>query len=163
MIPGTVLNISDPIPGNEKMNENFIVRDYVNGDFTEILALWQSLGLGNACRGDNEDVIEDSIRIGGKMLVLEDKLRGIICGTSWMTFDRRRIHLHHFGIRSDYQGKGLARLLLKHSLVFVKEKGFQVKLEVHRTNFRGINLYKSVGFEYLGDYDVYIIRDISVI
>lgn len=80
-----------------------------------------------------------------------------------MTFDGRRIHLHHFGILPDYQGKGLANLLVESSLKFVKEKGYQVKLEVHESNLKAINLYKKAGFEYLGDYDVYIIRDISKI
>jgi len=41
-----------------------------------------------------------------------------------------------------------------------RNKGLQVKLEVHRTNRKAINLYKSEGFQYLGDFDVYIIRDI---
>ncbi|MDI3526842.1 MAG: hypothetical protein PWR03_1025, partial [Tenuifilum sp.] len=45
------------------------------------------------------------------------------------------------------------------SLKYVKEKGYQVKLEVHKNNTRAINLYKQFGFQYLGDYDVYIIRD----
>ena len=44
---------------------------------------------------------------------------------------------------------------------FIREKGFQVKLEVHVTNLKAINLYKKYGFEYLGDYKVYIIRDIN--
>lgn len=80
-----------------------------------------------------------------------------------MTFDGSRIHLHHFHIHKDFQGKGLARLLLKKSLEFVREKGYEVKLEVQRTNFRGIGLYKKAGFDYLGDFDVYIIRVLAVI
>jgi ribosomal protein S18 acetylase RimI-like enzyme len=51
-------------------------------------------------------------------------------------------------------------MLLDESLKFVKKKGFQVKLEVQKTNTKAINLYKKAGFEYLGDYDVYIIRNL---
>ncbi len=54
-------------------------------------------------------------------------------------------------------------MLLKESLKFVKEKGYQVKLEVHRSNRTAIELYKKAGFGYLGDYDIYIIRDIQSI
>ena len=54
-------------------------------------------------------------------------------------------------------------MLLRESLRFVKEKGYQVKLEVHRTNKKAVQLYKKAGFEYLGDYDIYIIRDIQSI
>jgi ribosomal protein S18 acetylase RimI-like enzyme len=59
------------------------------------------------------------------------------------------------------QGKGLSKILLKESLGFVKNNGSQVKLEVHSTNLKAINLYKKFGFKHLGEYNVYIIRDIS--
>lgn len=143
------------------VNKNIIVRDYHEGDFEQVSDLWNKTGMGNPLREDDEKTILDTIRIGGKLLILEDNNTGKICGTSWMTFDGRRIHLHHFGIVPAYQGNKLAHLLLDESLKFVKHKGSQVKLEVHNTNARAINLYKKHGFEYLGDYDVYIIRDIS--
>lgn len=78
-----------------------------------------------------------------------------------MTFDGRRIHLHHFGILPEFQGNGLSKILIKKSFDFVKKKGYQVKLEVHKTNKRAINLYKKSGFQSLGDYEIYIIRDIT--
>jgi ribosomal protein S18 acetylase RimI-like enzyme len=59
------------------------------------------------------------------------------------------------------QGKGLSKILLKESLQFVKSNGAQVKLEVHSTNIKAINLYKKFGFKHLGEYNVYIIRDVS--
>jgi ribosomal protein S18 acetylase RimI-like enzyme len=37
----------------------------------------------------------------------------------------------------------------------------QVKLEVHSTNYKAINLYKKFGFTHLGEYKVFITRDIS--
>ena len=100
--------------------------------------------------------------MGGKMLVAVNADDRVI-GTSWMTFDGRRIHLHHFGVHPDYQRKGIGKLLVKESLQFVKQKGYQVKLEVHQSNIAAINLYKQFGFTFLGDYDVYIIRDLSSI
>lgn len=119
--------------------------------------------MGIPQRGDDAGMIMDSISVGGTMLILEEKRSGKVCGTSWMTFDGRRVHLHHFGILPDYQGKGLANILLEESLKFVKAMGYQVKLEVHNSNIKAINLYKKFGFEYLGDYEVYIIRDITKI
>lgn len=143
------------------MFNNFIIRDYHKGDFDSIIDLWQRTGLGDAKRGDDENTIEGSISIGGKMLILEEKNTAKICGTSWMTFDGRRIHMHHFGIHPDFQGKRLSGMLLKQSLLFAKEKGYQIKLEVHRNNHKAAELYKKAGFNYLGDYDVYIIRKIQ--
>ncbi len=140
------------------------VRHYSRGDFNGITGLWTATGLSRPERGDDEAAIERSIALGGAMLVMCDGNNGgNIIGTSWMTFDGRRIHLHHFGITPSYQGRGLSQLLLKESLTLVKEKGYQVKLEVHRTNKAAVQLYKKAGFEYLGDYDIYIIRDVQSI
>jgi ribosomal protein S18 acetylase RimI-like enzyme len=139
-----------------------IIREYHKGDFNGIMNLWMATGLSRPERGDDEATVERSIEMGGRMLVMctEDPAQKII-GTSWMTFDGRRLHLHHFGIDPAFQGQGLAKGLLRESLRFVKEKGYQVKLEVHRSNNVAVELYRKAGFEFLGDYDVYIIRDIQ--
>lgn len=140
------------------------IREYRRGDFHGIMEVWSATGLSRPERGDDEATVERSIAIGGAMLVMYDEDDGErITGTSWLTFDGRRLHLHHFGIAPEHQDKGLSADLLRESLRIVKDKGYQVKLEVHRTNEVAVRLYKKSGFEYLGDYDVYIIRDIQSI
>jgi|WetSurMetagenome_2_1015567.scaffolds.fasta_scaffold00001_507 [ribosomal protein S18]-alanine N-acetyltransferase len=146
-----------------KFNDKFTIRNYQSGDYPGIMHLWKLTDLGKPERGDDERTIEGSISLGGCLLVMVENETGLICGTSWMTFDGRRIHLHHFGILPEYQGKSLSRPLLKASLDFVRKKGYQVKLEVHKNNYKAINIYKNAGFKYLGDYDVYIIRDLNSI
>jgi len=143
------------------VENKFLIREYRDGDFDGITRFWDLTGMGTPERGDNKEIIENTIKIGGTLLVLEEISTGTISGTSWMTFDGRRILLHHFGILPEFQGNGLSKILLKESLLFVKSKGFQVKLEVHSTNFKAINLYKKFGFRHLGEYNVFIIRDIS--
>jgi ribosomal-protein-alanine N-acetyltransferase len=143
------------------ISNRFHIRTYRKGDFAAVSEIWDATGLSNPARGDDEKIIEGSLQSGGTMLILEETGTRKICGTSWMTFDGRRIHLHHFGILPEWQGRGLADLLMKESMLFVKEKGYQVKLEVHETNIKAINLYKKYGFKYLGDYRVFIIRDIN--
>jgi [ribosomal protein S18]-alanine N-acetyltransferase len=140
---------------------NFIIREYRTGDFEGISHLWKITNMASQKRGDDEKTIEDTIRLGGSLKILEEKNTGRISGTSWMTFDGRRIHLHHFGILPEFQGHGLSKILIRESLNFVKAKGYQVKLEVHKSNNPAVNLYKKSGFQSLGDYEVYIIRDIS--
>jgi ribosomal protein S18 acetylase RimI-like enzyme len=144
-----------------EIHDKFTFRAYRKGDFPRVVELWEMTDMGSPERGDNETTIEESIRIGGTLIVMEEKKTGKICGTSWMTYDGRRIHLHHFGIIPGCQGKGLSKFLLKESLRFVRERGVQVKLEVHTTNNRAINLYEKYGFKHLGNYSVYIIRDIT--
>jgi ribosomal protein S18 acetylase RimI-like enzyme len=146
----------------EAMDE-ITVRHYQRGDFPSIMEIWTATELSRPERGDDEAAVERSLGIGGVMLVMCEGPEQEIIGTSWMTYDGRRLHLHHFGITPRRQGRGLSHLLLKETLKVVKEKKCQVKLEVHRSNEKAIKLYMQAGFEYLGDYDVYIMRDVQSI
>lgn len=141
----------------------FSIRDFCQGDFPQVNDLWVQTGMGGVHRGDTLEVIERTIACGGKFLVMLEPVSKKIIGTSWMTNDHRRVYLHHFGILPEYQGQGLSKPLLLESLKFTKETGLQVKLEVHRDNIKAGNLYKNHGFKYLGDYDVYIVRDLDKI
>jgi ribosomal protein S18 acetylase RimI-like enzyme len=145
------------------MNPDFFIREYVDSDYAEMIRLWESLNLGGIQRGDDQLVIRRTIQMGGQLLLMIEKTSDSIVGTSWLTVDGRRTYLHHFGIQTDYQGQGLAKILLDASLKLAKTFGMQIKLEVHKENSKALGLYKSVGFTYLGDYQVYIIRDISMI
>ncbi len=140
-----------------------IIRDYQRQDFNELQQLWQNLGMGGLERGDTPEIIEQCNRMGGRLLILEDPVTGDIAGSSWLTFDGRRVFLHHFGVKRSYQGKGYGNLLADVSLGFVKEKGYQVKLEVHEENRAARALYEKFGFSSLSGYDVYIIRKVNEI
>jgi len=146
---------------NTTLNNDLLIRDYQDGDYPEIANLWQVTDMDNPVRGDNRETIERTLKLGGKLLVLESVSGKKIIGTSWMTYDGRRIMLHHFGILPEYQGKGLSKLLLKESFKFCKEVGAQVKLEAHAQNIKAVSLYTKFGFKHLAGYNVYIIRDIS--
>ena len=146
---------------NIDLPKDLIIRDYQPEDYDELISFWYLTDMGNPERGDSRDTISRTLQLGGKLLILESKSSRQICGSSWMTYDGRRILLHHFGILPECQGKGLSKILLKESLQFIKSNGSQVKLEVHSTNFKAINLYKKFGFKHLVEYNVYIIRDTS--
>lgn len=133
------------------------VREYKSEDYQSIANLWEETGLSNPQRGDNKEMIEKTLKVGGKLFVLENERQQII-GTSWITNDGRRLYLHHFGIKPEFQGQGLSKVLLDESLKFAVDTGLQIKLEVHKNNEVALNLYLRYGFKYLGDYGVYIIR-----
>ena len=141
---------------------NLQIRNYKPEDYIEVEQLWNDTEMGGAERGDDNEIIEETILLGGKLFILEDIATGKIIGTSWLTQDGRRIYLHHFGIRPEHQGKGYSKILLKESLNFARNTGKQIKLEVHKNNITAVELYRKGGFKYLGDYDVYIIRDIVI-
>ena len=143
--------------------DNYILRDYTSQDFVKLSVLWEETNMGNTRRGDNDEIITHSIKLGGKLIVLENPETKELFGSSWITFDGRRLHLHHISVKPSYQNKGFGKLLTKESLKFAKEKGYQIKLEVHQTNTKAIKIYKNLGFEFLGDYDVYIVRNLDSI
>ncbi len=137
---------------------NVSFEDYAKADYQELIRLWEDIHLGGATRGDTHEIISDSIRIGGKLIVVKE-ISGRIIGSSWITTDKRRNYIHHFGIREEYRGTGLAQKLLEISLEFSRRSGLQIKLEVHRDNIKAVRLYERYKFKYLGDYLVYIIRN----
>lgn len=138
---------------------NYSITPYQPDDFDALAALWLSTGLGDVARGDNQQTIADTLALGGVLYVMKTEPGNELIGTSWITNDGRRLYLHHFGIKPDYQKQGLSKPLLKKSLEFAKQMNRQIKLEVHRDNLRALNLYHKAGFYYLGDYLVYIIRN----
>lgn len=145
------------------MSERYEHRDYrvrlfETTDYDEILQLWDFTGLGGAHRGDNLEIIQNTIEAGGVFFVLEHIPTKSLIGTAWITNDRRRLYLHHFGIHPNYQGKGLSHLLAQACIDFGKNTGLQMKLEVHKDNLTAKNLYAQYGFKLLGDYEVHIIR-----
>ncbi|MEN8154483.1 MAG: GNAT family N-acetyltransferase [Acidobacteriota bacterium] len=146
------------------MDKNkFKIRDYKSDDYDQIIELWKKTGLGGVERGDDSAVIELSLELGGKLFVMESSSDKKVIGTSWITFDGRRLHLHHFGIDPQFQGNGYSKALLRESLAFAKKKNVQIKLEVHKDNEKAINLYGDFGFKYLGNYVIFIIRDLTEI
>lgn len=145
------------------MLPDFFIRGFIDSDYPEMIRLWESLGLGGTHRGDDLLVINRTIKMGGQLLLMVEKESASIVGSSWLTVDGRRTYLHHFGIKEGLQGKGLAKMLLTESLKLAKTFGMQVKLEVHKDNFKALDLYTKARFSYLGDYQTFIIRDISSI
>lgn len=135
-----------------------VFRDYRTGDFDQLFRLWEELEMGGKERGDTHDVIIRSLDHGGKLIVLEDASTGNIIGSSWLTFDGRRIFLHHFGISKAFQKQGWGTKLAMESLKFIREKDCPVKLEVHKDNLPAKRLYAKVGFSAFSDYDIYMIR-----
>lgn len=136
-----------------------LIRDYRAGDFPAVSLIWELTGMSTPGRADTEQSILDTLRLGGRFRIMEDE-DGRVIGTSWLSIDGRRTYLHHFGIHPDFQGRGLGDTLADDSLACAREIGLQIKLEVHHDNTVAKSLYRKHGFAYLGDYDVYIIRDI---
>jgi ribosomal protein S18 acetylase RimI-like enzyme len=134
-----------------------IVRDYRPGDYPSIEALWKETGIYRSERGDGPETIQSCNALGGKFLILEDETNNKIIGTSWLTWDGRRVHLQYLAVLPSRQGIAYGRKLAEESMAFTRNKGASVKLEVHRNNIPAIELYRSMGFKILEGYDVYLV------
>ena len=120
--------------------------------------LWEKTGVFRPERGDSSQTILRCNKLGGKFLVMEDEVERMITGTSWLTWDGRRVHLQYFSIHPSLQGKGFGRKLALESMSFALEKKAPVKLEVHRSNIHAVQLYRSMGFKILEGYEVYMVH-----
>ena len=146
--------------GPEKIVPGVNFRDYETADYAAVIDLWEKTGLGGTLRGDDREAIERTLHLGGKLLVAVLP-GGRLIGSSWMTYDGRRIHLHHIAVLPEWQRRGIGRKLTELSIGFARKTGTQIKLEVHQSNKGAVKIYRELGFRYLGDYDVYIMRDFS--
>ncbi len=84
-----------------------------------MLELWKDTGLAQPERKDDAASIKRCNDMGGRLLVMEEPGTGRIIGSSWMTWDGRRIYLHHFGIHPDWQNRGLGTKLAVASLDWI--------------------------------------------
>ena len=143
----------------EKIKYNFV--DFTNSDFEELMTFWEDTGVGGKHRGDNADVISDSVKNGGRLILMKLEKTNEIIGSAWVTTDKRRTYLHYFAISEEFRGIGLANVLMDRVMAHAKYLGLQFRLEVHEDNIPALKLYNKYGFEYLGDYNIYINRSIK--
>lgn len=133
------------------------IRHYQESDFPNLNKLWLDSGVGSPARNDTAEAIQECLRIGGALFLLENENQ--IVGSAWITYDGRRFYLHHMAVSPKFQNKGLGKMLMDKVIDFAKEKKIQMKLEVNRHNARAIHLYEKYGFCNLREYDTYIVRD----
>ncbi len=86
-----------------------------------------------------EDIITDLCSYGDGFVYVDDNK---IVGTSLLIIDEKIIC--SICVHPDYQRKGIASMLIKHSIKHMKSP---VYLYVRTTNTPAINLYKKLGFK----------------
>jgi len=126
--------------------------------FAAVERIWAQTGVGNPARGDTLASVEETLRHGGRLLTVRSP-KDEVLAVCWLTDDGRRLYLHHMAVAPAEQGKGYARLLMDRAVSLARERGRQVKLEVHRDNARARRLYEEYGFAPLSGYDTFILRN----
>ncbi len=139
--------------------KNYLIRDFKKEDYQSVIKIWEETKISSPQRGDNQDLILKTIQNGARLIILQRESDKKMIGTCWITHDNRRAYIHHLAILKDFQNIGLGKKLFKEAINISKEMGLQPKLEVHQTNQKAINIYKSFGLKDLGGYLVMIKRD----
>lgn len=134
-------------------------RSFRTEDFESLQRLWEITEVGGAHRGDDLPVIERTLILGGQFFIAEHAVSGQVVGTCWLTYDGRRLYLHHLAIHPSYQRRGLGRYLTEKAIRHAQEMNVQIKLEVPSDNPRAIGLYRSCGFHPVDNYEILIRRD----
>ncbi|MGM0551510.1 MAG: GNAT family N-acetyltransferase [Bacteroidota bacterium] len=140
------------------MSKTYAIREFETKDYGALMYVWEETGIGSKARGDDLGIIEQTLRLGGKLWVAELPDSDKVVGTAWLTYDGRRLHLHHIGVLPEYRRRGIGSDLTKKAISYAKKQQMQIKLEVHASNKDAIAIYERLGFNRLGDYDIYIIR-----
>lgn len=136
------------------------VREYVNQDAESIFILWNHLAMNDEERRDSPEVIRQTLtRCEGKLYLAEEIKTKRIIGTAWITCDGRRMHLHHYGVHADFRNKGIGTQLLNTCVEYSKTSGYQLRLEVHKSNLIAKRIYHKFGFKLYHDYDIFVLRE----
>lgn len=135
-----------------------VLRPYASGDYTAIAALWKKMQMDHIARKDTEEVVERTLSLGGKLILLEVP-DGRIIGTAWATTDGRRTSIWYFCVDNDYQGNGYGQRVFEAILKEAESIGLPIKLEADRNNTAAIALFKEFGFNCLGEnYDIWMYK-----
>ena len=130
----------------------FTLRMFTPQDYGKVATLWQVTGIARPERRDSPDAIARTLDNGGFLLVLEDPGKKRLLASAWVTQDGRRAYLHHLSVHPDHQRRGLGRWILGEALKRIAAMGLDTKIEVRRDH-PAMNLYRTLGFEKLGNYE----------
>lgn len=110
-----------------------VLREYRPEDFPQVEKLWKETGVFRPERGDGPETILSCNEQGGKFLILEDETKQRIIGTSWLSWDGRRIHMQYFAVSPSMQGRGYGRRLARASMDFALSKKLPLNLKYTAT------------------------------
>lgn len=118
--------------------------------YQQIVPIWLTTGVGNPVRGDNYQVITNTLLFKGKFITAWDNEK--VIGTCWLSSDNRRLYLHHMAVLPEYQNQRIGQAMLNYALEYGKSLGLQIKLEVNEHNPSAIHLYEKYGFKFIEGY-----------
>ena len=116
-------------------------------DYPQVAGIWIGAGLPFQPRGrDSQERIWRQLGKGSSIfLVAED--RGEIVGTVLVTHDLRKGWLNRLAVRTEDQGRGIAKMLVRRAEEELSAQGVNVfAVQIHEGNARSRKLFAELGY-----------------
>jgi len=116
-------------------------------DYPQVAGIWIGAGLPFQPRGrDSQERIGRQLGMGSSIfLVAED--RGEIVGTVLVTHDLRKGWLNRLAVRTEDQGRGIAKMLVRRAEEELSAQGVNVfAVQIHKGNERSRKLFAELGY-----------------
>lgn len=122
------------------------IRVYQASDQQAIVDLWNECGLLVPWNDPAKD-IQRKILLGAD-LFLVGELDGALIASVMGGYEGHRGWVNYLAVRSDYQDKGYARLLMSELEMKLLEKGCpKINLQVRDTNIDIVRFYEALGYK----------------
>ncbi|KPU44853.1 mycothiol acetyltransferase [Oxobacter pfennigii] len=131
----------------------------------EYTRMWIQNDLFKGAKGHKDFNIEDVLHEQKQIYFLEEgciflKYNDEIAGYAQVIYENHpdtKPYIVNFGIITKYRGLGLSKLLLNHTLNFIKRKDFnEAYVTVDSSNKKALRLYRKTGFSKIGSLGMYL-------
>ena len=128
------------------MND-FNLRPMTLDDYEVVYALWQSIpGIGLSVSDERDAIAAFLDRNPGLSAVVTSAHAGIV-GVVLCGHDGRRGYLHHLAVQPQYRKRGIAKLLVEHSLSLLREAHIlKCNIFLFRSNESGSAFWRHNGW-----------------
>lgn len=139
----------------------FNIRDYQSGDFSMLYGLWEISGINYPGRNDTPTSIAATLKHGGRLLLGVTDTPDEVIASLWISFDGRRMHLHHLCVDPRFRLQGIATALVREGIAFARQTGTQLRLDIRKDNAIPRHIFEKLGFFAYTDYDIFVLRHIT--
>ena len=124
-----------------------VIRSAAGADRAGVVALWETVFPDDPPHNAPPKVFDAKFAMEDDMLLVAVDGDAVV-GTTLAGYDGFRGWLHKVAVLPSYQGRGVARALVRHAVLKLRSAGCtKVNLQIRATNSEVRGFYESLGFE----------------
>lgn len=127
---------------------SFSIRRMRAEDYPDVVSIWDQAGLPYQPRGrDSEERITEQLRKECCIYLVAES-GDMVVGSLLITHDFRKGWLNRLAVRPSWQGRGVARELVRHAEELLLALGVRIyAVQVHQHNLGSRQLFSRLGYE----------------